>query len=197
MTGEPIEYSPAQEEDLYDAMGDIPDDATGFDVTGVIEWSGEVNSRKPRRQLRASTHVGPNEVLNLAAVKAAKAAADQAAAAAKNPPWGKSFNAKGWHAQLSRLTANQHGSAAADAAGLDPSPRTLRGWLAEEKVPSPANQAAIGRAYEQLATRITGPAAETEAKRAYHVLAEALNGALKDHFGVPIRITHPDHFDWV
>lgn len=61
------------------------------------------------------------------------------------------YTAKGWHAQIAKLTASPRGSAAADAVGLDISARTLRAWLAESQTPSPANQARIKAAYEVLA----------------------------------------------
>lgn len=69
--------------------------------------------------------------------------------------WGggrkKSFTAKGWHAQISKLTEARGGDNAARAAGLDVSHRTLLAWLAETQEPTPANRARIARAYEFLA----------------------------------------------
>lgn len=62
-------------------------------------------------------------------------------------PRKSSYTAKGWHAQISRLTATQAGYKAADRAGLNVTERTLKDWLAERREPSPANQALIARAY--------------------------------------------------
>ncbi len=58
-----------------------------------------------------------------------------------------SYTAKGWHAQISRLTSTKAGYEAADRAGLDVTRRTLTDWLAERREPSPANQALIAKAY--------------------------------------------------
>lgn len=62
-------------------------------------------------------------------------------------PHKASYTAKGWHAQISRLTATQAGYKAADRAGLTVTERTLRDWLAERREPSAANQALIAKAY--------------------------------------------------
>lgn len=64
-----------------------------------------------------------------------------------------SYTAKGWHAQLVKLTSNDRGYAAADAAGLSPSPETFRRWMLAEQAPSPANRAKIQAAYEAMAGR--------------------------------------------
>lgn len=61
------------------------------------------------------------------------------------------YRAKGWHAQLSKLTSSERGYRAADAVGLDVSPRTLQRWLAETQAPSPANRELIERAYRAMA----------------------------------------------
>lgn len=65
----------------------------------------------------------------------------------------KSYQAKGWHAQISQLTGNRRGDAAATAVGLDPSRATLLAWLAEKQTPSKANQERISAAYSALARR--------------------------------------------
>jgi hypothetical protein len=61
------------------------------------------------------------------------------------------YRAKGWHAQLSKLTSSDRGSRAADAVGLDVSPTTLRRWLSETQAPSKANRELIERAYRAMA----------------------------------------------
>jgi hypothetical protein len=66
-------------------------------------------------------------------------------------PRKSTYTAKGWHAQISRLTATKAGYEAADAVGLDVTPRTLRDWLAERVEPSPKNRALIDRAYRRAA----------------------------------------------
>lgn len=62
-------------------------------------------------------------------------------------PRKSTYTAKGWHAQISRLTATQAGYKAADRAGLNVTERTLKDWLAERREPSAANKALIDRAY--------------------------------------------------
>jgi hypothetical protein len=64
-----------------------------------------------------------------------------------------SYKAKGWHAQISALTGNRRGDAAATAVGLNPSRATLVAWLAERQEPSKANREKIDAAYSALARR--------------------------------------------
>lgn len=65
----------------------------------------------------------------------------------------KSYTAKGWHAQISKLTSSPRGYVAAAAAGLSVTARTLKAWLAEEAEPTPANQRKISEAYAIMAGR--------------------------------------------
>ena len=73
----------------------------------------------------------------------------------------KSYDAKGWHAQISKLTSQPRGYAAAERAGLDVTPRTLRGWLSEATEPNAANRSKIAKAYDIMAGRTWNAAAET------------------------------------
>lgn len=206
MTGDPTPYTPTDLEILVEKLGDIPDDATAFDVFGDIEWSGEYNPTA-RRVLRAG--IGTYG-MDLDRVRAAKAHADaarselgRARANLTDPPRLKTYTATGWHAQLSKLTGHANGSRSADAAGLNPSPRTLTRWLAGEQTPSPANRAAIRAAYDDMATRqgreaaqAAFPGAQSASARANQALANALNAALLDSEGAQIRIFRPDRFNW-
>lgn len=83
--------------------------------------------------------------------------------------WGggrkRSFTAKGWHAQISKLTEAKGGAAAAAAADLDVSRETLLKWLAQAQEPRPDNQARIARAYEILAGGVWDSANETREYR--------------------------------
>lgn len=72
----------------------------------------------------------------------------------------KSYQAKGWHAQLSALTASSRGSAASDAADLTVTRETLLKWLAGA-APTRANQAKIALAYSYLARRAFPPGMKT------------------------------------
>jgi hypothetical protein len=65
----------------------------------------------------------------------------------------RSYTAKGWHAQISKLTSSPRGYLAAERAGLSVNQRTLVDWLAERREPSRANQAKIAQAYAIMAGR--------------------------------------------
>lgn len=65
----------------------------------------------------------------------------------------RSYTAKGWHAQISKLTSSPRGYLAAQSAGLSVNQRTLVDWLAERREPSRANQALIAKAYALMAGR--------------------------------------------
>lgn len=65
----------------------------------------------------------------------------------------RSFTAKGWHAQISKLTSSPRGYEAAAKAGLSVNKRTLMDWLAERREPSKANQERIAKAYAIMAGR--------------------------------------------
>lgn len=68
----------------------------------------------------------------------------------------RSYTAKGWHAQISKLTSSPRGYRAAEQAGLSVNRRTLVDWLAERREPSPANQRKISEAYAIVAGRWPG-----------------------------------------
>jgi hypothetical protein len=65
----------------------------------------------------------------------------------------KSYNAVGWHAQISKLTSSPRGYEAAAAAGLSATARTLKAWLAQDVEPNAANRAKIAEAYAIMAGR--------------------------------------------
>lgn len=66
-------------------------------------------------------------------------------------PRKSTYTAKGWHAQISRLTSTKAGYKAADEVGLDVTERTLKGWLSEAVEPNAKNRALIDRAYKRAA----------------------------------------------
>lgn len=47
----------------------------------------------------------------------------------------RSYTAKGWHAQLSKLTSSDRGYQAAERAGLSATARTLKNWLSDPEYP--------------------------------------------------------------
>lgn len=71
-------------------------------------------------------------------------------------PRKSTYTAKGWHAQISRLTSTKAGYEAADAVGLDVTERTLRGWLSESVEPNVRNRELISKAYERAAGQWPG-----------------------------------------
>lgn len=75
------------------------------------------------------------------------------AAALGGAPRKASYQAKGWHAQISRLTSTEAGYAAAERAGLSVNRRTLLNWLAEKSEPTADNRRKIAAAYERVAGR--------------------------------------------
>ncbi len=61
------------------------------------------------------------------------------------------YQATGWRAQFSRLTATEAGYDALRSAGLSATLRTQRGWLSGDTTPTRANQALIAQAYRFMA----------------------------------------------
>lgn len=65
-------------------------------------------------------------------------------------PRKSSYQAKGWHAQISRLTSTEAGYRAAEYAGLSVTKETLIEWLAEKREPNKENKAKIAAAYDKV-----------------------------------------------
>jgi hypothetical protein len=86
-------------------------------------------------------------------------------------PRKSTYTAKGWHAQISRLTATQAGYKAADRVGLDVTERTLKDWLAERREPNAANKALIAKAYT-LAGAGNWPDWENKTFKIYGLVAQ-------------------------
>lgn len=192
MTGEATEYDADDAQDIYQALLDgmdaAPAGADTMTVTGKIEWSGEFHRRN-----------GGNRTVNLkvndmpaiiAAVKAATAA-DKAVSEARPVA---SLKAKGWHAQLSALTASARGYGAAAGAGLSASPRTLAAWLSEDRAPTKANQEKIAQAYESIRNAPISKA-HSDARSAKMDVARAVSDALRSSTGVEVRLFNITNID--
>lgn len=193
MTDEPTEYDAHDYDWLVEEMGDIPDDATSFEVDGDIEWSGEF-APSPRRTLRAGGQ--GYQALDLDKLRAAKAVADAARAVLlTTPPRAASYRATGWQAQWSKLQSHGKGAIAQAAAGLNVSPRTVRRWAQGTQAPSKANRERIDAAYEWLATT-KAREASGRASAANKAVGDALSEALKDRYGAPVRIFRAGPFEW-
>lgn len=68
----------------------------------------------------------------------------------------RSYDAKGWHAQVTKLTESQRGYDAMARAGIDVTPATLLTWLSRDGrdtdfAPSAGNRAKIRQAYDIMA----------------------------------------------
>lgn len=148
-------------------------------VRGEVEWAGtKVRSNNGVRWLNADR-------LKLAGVRTAlntarKVKGDVARA-------GRSYRAKGWHAQLSELTRNPRGHSATDRADLTVTVETLRKWLSGGGDPNPANQGKISAAYREMRDQVVGEA-RTKSLAANHALADAVSAALEERYGAQIRV---------
>ncbi len=187
-TGDGVEYDTRDEAIIeaaldnawqgYDSGSGSP---TKMVVTARVEWSGvEQASNGGVRTVRLDD-------LDLFPVKAKLDKARRAGARAAHSTPATSYQAKGWHAQLRALTGSRHGSEVSDRAGLDPSPRTLRRWLAQDTAPSKANQQKIAEAYSGMRTWQvdTTSRASTDAR---HELAAALTAALSHRYAAKVRL---------
>jgi hypothetical protein len=192
-TGDGEPYSAADEAELEawlerafeadERWADVTDiGSAGMDVTAVIEWAGTID---------ATTRLGPEGMrrthldgLDLTGVKAA---VDRSRAAGQ-AEYGRSYDAKGWHAMLAQLTGTARGRAAAQAAGLNPSRGTLLRWLSGTQEPNRRNREAIERAYGSA----RGHAAENQRSRTMRSnrreVSDTLTGALKDRYGQNVRL---------
>jgi hypothetical protein len=95
--------------------------------------------------------------------------------------------ARGWHARLRLLTRTGPGYAALRAAGLDVTARTLVAWLAEDREPSKANQAKIGKGWGlyQVGRFAGGQGSISGEVRFGHDLRDRGNGV-----HAPFRVNH-------
>lgn len=164
MTGPGVKYTAAEEAELSDFLDQAFTDAgrldltnATLDVTAVIEWNGTV---------ARTTKLGPEGMRRIANLPGLDLTGVQTA--------GRSYGAKGWHAQLAQLTDTAAGRSAADVAGLAPSRTTLLRWLGGTQSPNRQNQEAISRAYENTRGQVTD-----------HQRARALTNAIdKADYGI-------------
>lgn len=101
------------------------------------------------------------------------------------------YTAKGWHAQISRLTSTKAGYEAADAVGLDVTAKTLKGWLSETVEPNARNRELIAKAYARAAGQWPGWERDT-----FRVYGDTMQGGDRRTRGngsnAPLRIDGPD-----
>jgi len=177
--GEP--YSDAEEAAVCDAidraMGDQYDEDSvprHIQVTAEIEWAGTVD------HLQDGVRSTRLDVRGLRPVMAAVQRLREAEGRDRGPL--RSYKAKGWEAQFHALGRVKRGPSAMAAAGLNPSPQTVRRWEAGTQKPSKANREKIARAYDELRNPSRQPIAA-----ARHEVAEALTTALRQEYGVNVR----------
>jgi hypothetical protein len=191
-TGDGEPYDAAEEADLADALQDAFDaedaawggrapEPTGMDVTAVIEWAGTIDR---------TTRLGPEGMrrthldgLDLSGVRAA---VDRSRAAGR-ADYGRSYDAKGWHAQLTQLTGTARGRAAADTAGLSPSRTTFMRWLSGTQAPNRRNREAIERAYGDVRRQAAEGQRSRAVRGSQHEVSAALTAAVRQRYGVNVR----------
>jgi hypothetical protein len=188
-TGDGDDYAPAEEEHVASAIEealtdlggldeepDDEDEATGtITVRAQIEWAGTVddNGRDGVRTTRL-------DGVKLNEIKRAAARLENAKQAGPEGGY-RTYRAKGWRAQLRQALATKRGREAAAAAGLHPD--TIRRWQNRTQAPSKASREKIARMYGGL----RDPRAEA-VRQASHGMSEALTGALRERFGVNVRL---------
>lgn len=190
-TGEGEKYSDAEAERVAQAIeaayvDSLTPTPTKLDVRAKIEWAGHVmDSNDGVRRTKLDLPGGA--VMDRVRKAAAAAAKRREKAKAARPA--KSRTAKGWHAQIRELVeAGPRGSKAADRAGLDVTPRTLKRWLSDAEYPvRPGDRAKIEAAYDNLRNANVHEARDA-AGRADKAAADALTDALRDKYGVNIRM---------
>jgi transcriptional regulator with XRE-family HTH domain len=192
-TGNPTEYDVRDESELGSALDRAWQDYSGggpskMRVRAQVEWSGVTD--------RANGGVRTTKLdgLNLGPVKAAVDKAREAAKQAADAKPLASYRAKGWSPQLYALLGNARGSAAADRAGLNVTPRTLAAWLSGDREPNKANQAKIAEAYGH-ARQWPVETAQERARAANHEAAEALNAAIRERYGAEVRLRDISRID--
>jgi hypothetical protein len=182
-TGPGDPYSDAEEAAVCDAIeaamaDDYDEDSaapTGIQVTAEIEWAGTID------HLHDGVRTTRLDGLNLRPV--IDAVQQLRVAEGRDRGALRSYRAKGWRAQLRQLGRVRRGPAAMAVAGLTPSRQTRRRWEGGAQTPSKANREKIARAYDELRNPARG-----SVRQARHEVAERLTAAMRDRYGVNVRI---------
>jgi hypothetical protein len=165
----------------YDSLDTIGGGSAKMTVTAQIEWAGTVDNNR-NGGVRTTK-------LNLPSGAAAdiKAAIDRARASGER---GKSYKAQGSSARLRELERTRRGQGILASLGFNPSRETRRRWSLSEgnplsQKPGRANQDRINQAYERLRDT-AGPSRESRSAR--RAVANRVTNALKDEYGVNVRL---------
>ena len=188
---EPTEYDTTEEgiiESILDRAMNGYTAPSRIQVTARIEWAGIEQRSNGGVRTTTLTNLdltGVRDALNQA--RAAREQAEQAT------PY-RSYDAKGWHAQIRALAESGHrGDDAVDRAGLNVSERTLLAWLSESRAPSKANQDRIAQAYDNLRNREVNAARDVH-RGTQHEVAEKLNAAIQQRYGAEVRFRDIQRF---
>jgi hypothetical protein len=187
-TSDGEDYSDSDEAAVADALGDAlgadfeeDEDLTGtIDVEAQIEWAGTIdeNGRDGVRRTRLDD-------VPLGEIRQAAGELDKAKRTGPSEPF-KSYRAKGWRAQLRQMLSTKRGQEAAREAGLNRD--TIRRWQGGKQGPSAASRAKISGTYGQLRDPRS-----TAVTKAQHGLSDALTGALRQRYGVNVRLRDIRH----
>jgi hypothetical protein len=171
------------EMDYWDAVEEEEGETGTVDVEGQIEWAGTVddNGRDGVRRTRLDD-------IQLGEIRKAAGQVRRAQRTGPDQPY-KSYQAKGWRAQLRQMQRTRRGREAVSGAGV--SPQTIRRWETGRQAPSRASREKIAGAYETV--RNPRPAGVS---RATHRLTEAFTQAVRDRYGVTVRIRDIRHL-WI
>lgn len=194
-TGETSEYDASDEVELVDSLDEAEGTYGGSTPTQMkikadIEWAGTRNPTAIRTTTLDGLKLGPV----MGALAAYRVAVGRVAESGRGMERAeRAFGAQHWHAKLNRLGETRAGRAAADRAGLAPTPRTYARWVASTQTPNSANRARIDTAYASLRDeriereRAAGDQSRRSAAEARHEVATALSAAVSRRYGAEVR----------
>jgi transcriptional regulator with XRE-family HTH domain len=171
------------DDDYWDAVEGEEGETGTIDVEAQIEWAGTVdeNGRDGVRRTRL-------DGIRLDGIRKAVDQLREARRTGPDQPY-KSYNAKSWHAQLRHMERTRRGRDLVDRTGI--SPATIRRWQTGKQAPSRASREKLADAYESMRNPRPGAV-----RQATHNLAEAFTRALKDQYGVNVRVRDIHHL-WI
>jgi hypothetical protein len=163
-----------------------------IDVRAQIEWAGTIDHPERDGGVRRTVldgvslnGIGSNGERFGPGILQAAEDLRQARQTGPDQPY-RSYNAKGWRAQLRQALGTRRGREAVERAGLNPD--TIRRWQRGTQAPSKTSRARIAELYGDL--RDPRTAAVRDAR---HGVAEALTDALRERYGVSIRLRNIEH----
>lgn len=198
-TGEGEKYSSAEEERVAaaieaayaqwgDEAADPSEEPSKADVKARIEWAGTVMPKNNgMRRTKLDLPADKMKKVRAAVEKVQRAKGKKEAARPS-----VRYKAKSPRARWNEMRKSKRGQAAMEKAGLAPSKRTQQRWAAGG-APGKEFAEKIDAAYEALRTWNVTEAGEN-AERANKEAADAFTDALKDKYGVNIRLRDIEDF---